>query len=91
METESPSRERCRPSILQLRPPKRDEGTLRKLNASIRHHNVVGDTNTVHGKVVKKYIEDGEHLADLEVQNENQSGLATALGRATVALPYRDA
>ena len=64
-----------------------DDGTLKKLNASIRHPNVVGDTNTVHGEVVKKYIEDDEHLVDLEVQNENQSGLATALGRATVVLP----
>ena len=64
-----------------------DEGTLRKLNASIRHPNVVGDTNTVRGKVVRKCIEDDEHLVDLEVWNENQSGLATALGKATVSLP----
>ncbi len=67
-----------------------DDGTLRKLNASIRHPNVVGDTNTVHGAVVKKYVEDGEHLVVLDVRNENQSGLATALGTATVLLPSRD-
>ena len=64
-----------------------DGGTLKKLNASIRHPNVVGDTNTVYGKVVKKYIEDGEHLVDVEMRNENQSGLATALGTAKVSLP----
>ncbi len=66
-----------------------DYGTLKKLHAAIRHPNIVGDTNTVYGKVVKKYIDDGEHLVDLEVRNENQSGLATALGRATVALPSK--
>lgn len=66
-----------------------DEGTLKKLNASIRHPNVVGDTNTVHGEVVKKTIENGEHLVEVRIQNLNQSGLATALGSATVALPAR--
>ena len=66
-----------------------DDGTLKKLNASMRHPNIVGDTNTVYGKVVKKYTEDGEHLVDLEVWNENQSGLASALGKATVSLPSK--
>ena len=66
-----------------------DAGTLKKLNASIRHPNVVGDTNTVYGAVAKKYVEGGEHLVVLDVRNENQSGLATALGAATVSLPSR--
>jgi len=66
-----------------------DEGILKKLNASIRHPNVVGDTNTVHGEVVKKTIENGEHLVEVQVQNLNQSGLVTALGSTIVALPSR--
>jgi acyl dehydratase len=66
-----------------------DAGTLKKLDSQIRHPNLVGDTNTLYGSVVKTYIEDGEHLADLDVRNENQSGLATALARATVVLPSR--
>ena len=66
-----------------------DDGTLKKLNASIRHPNVVGDTNTVHGEVTKKYVADGEHLVELSIRNENQSGLPTALGTAVVALPSR--
>ncbi len=66
-----------------------DDGTLKKLNASIRHPNVVGDTNTVHGEVTKKTIVDGEHLVELSIRNENQSGLPTALGTAMVALPSR--
>ncbi len=66
-----------------------DDGTLRKLNASIRHPNVVGDTNTLHGEVTKKMVVDGEHLVELQVRNENQSGLPTAYATATVALPSR--
>jgi len=66
-----------------------DDGTLKKLATSVRHPNIVGDTNTVYGKVVKKYIKDGEHLVDLDLWNENQSGLATALSSATVALPSK--
>lgn len=64
-----------------------DEGTLKKLNVSVRHPNIVGDTNTVYGKVTGKYVEDGEHRVELQIENRNQSGLATALGTAIVALP----
>ena len=64
-----------------------DHGTLRKLHASIRHPNVVGDTNTVVGKVNKKYVEGDDHLVELSIENQNQSGLATAFATATVALP----
>ena len=66
-----------------------DDGTLRKLHASIRHPNVVGDTNTLHGEVAKKTIVDGEHRVELQVRNENQSGLPTAYATATVALPSK--
>ena len=66
-----------------------DDGVLKKLHASIRHPNVVGDTNTVHGEVTKKTVVDGEHLVELRLRNENQSGLPTALGTAIVALPSR--
>ena len=54
-----------------------------------------GDTTNLKGGVqpallyMKAYMEDGEHLVDLEVRNENQSGLATTIGLATVALPSK--
>lgn len=64
-----------------------DHGTLKKLHASIRHPNVVGDTNTVVGKVTKKYIENDNHLVELSIENQNQSGLPTAFATAIVALP----
>ena len=66
-----------------------DDGTLKKLVTHVRHPNLVGDTNTVYGSVARTYIEDGEHLVDLEVRNENQSGTASAFATATVALPSR--
>ena len=66
-----------------------DDGTLKRLHASVRHPNVVGDTNTVFGEVVKKYEEAGGHLVEINVRNKNQSGLPTAHGTATVALPSR--
>ena len=66
-----------------------DDGTLKKLNASVRHPNIVGDTNTLTGSVVKKSVVDGEHLVEVQMQNNNQSGLTTAFGSAVVALPTR--
>ena len=66
-----------------------DAGTLRKMSTRVRHPNVVGDTNTIFGKVAAKRIEGGESLVELDLWNENQAGLATALSRVTVALPSR--
>lgn len=66
-----------------------DDGTLKKLSCRIRHPSIMGDTNFVKGKVNGKYIEDGEHLVDCEIRVENQAGLVTAPGTATVALPAR--
>ena len=64
-----------------------DEGALLKLNASIRHPNIVGDTNVVSGTVTRKWIDGEDRLVEMHVQNRNQAGLATALGTATVRLP----
>ena len=66
-----------------------DDGVLKTLNVQIRHPNVVGDTNTVHGEVTGKSVAGDEHLVEVQVRNVNQSGLPTALGTATVALPSR--
>jgi hypothetical protein len=64
-----------------------DDGVMRKMQASVRHPNIVGDTNTVVGEVTKKYTEGDEHLVEVQVMNQNQSGLSTALGTAVVSLP----
>lgn len=67
-----------------------DYGTLKKLHASIRHPNVVGDTNTVVGKVAKKYETDGQRLVELSIENRNQADLATAYATATIELPSKE-
>lgn len=67
-----------------------DDGTLKKLSCQVRHPSIMGDVNVVKGKVKNKRIENGEHLVDCEIWVENQSGLATAPGQATVALPSRE-
>lgn len=66
-----------------------DDGALLRMQTRVRHPNVVGDTNTVFGKVAAKNAVDGRHLVELDVYNENQAGLATAESRITVALPSR--
>ena len=66
-----------------------DDGTLTKMVTQVRHPNIVGDTNTVYGTVARKYVQNDEHLVDLDVRNENQSGTASAFSRATVALVSR--
>jgi acyl dehydratase len=66
-----------------------DDGNLQRLNVAVRHPNVVGDTNTVYGKVTAKRVVDGKNLVEVQIENRNQAGLATALGSATVALPSR--
>lgn len=66
-----------------------DDGTLKKLSCQIRHPSIMGDVNVVKGKVKGKRIEGGEHLVDCEIWVENQAGLVTAPGKATVALLSR--
>ena len=67
-----------------------DDGTLLRMDTKVRHPNIVGDTNTIYGQVISKRVEDGRHLMELDIRNENQAGLATALSRVTVALPSRN-
>lgn len=66
-----------------------DDGTLKKLSGRIRHPSIIGDSNFVKGKVKDKYVKDGEYLVNCEIRVENQSGLVTAPGEATIALPSR--
>jgi acyl dehydratase len=66
-----------------------NDSTLKKLSCQIRHPNIIGDINVVKGRVKNKRIEDGEHLVDCEIRVENQAGLVTAPGQATVALPSK--
>lgn len=66
-----------------------DDGTLKKYSCQVRHPSIMGDSNFVKGKVKGKRIEKGEHLVDCEIWVENQAGLITAPGMATIALPTK--
>ena len=66
-----------------------DDGTFKKMSCQVRHPSIMGDSNTVRGKVIDKRIEDGEYLVECEIWVENQAGLVTAPGYATVMLPSK--
>lgn len=66
-----------------------DDGFLKKLHAELRMFNMFGDTTWCKGKVIRKYIGDGQALVDIECWAENQRGQTTAPGRTTVVLPSR--
>jgi hypothetical protein len=68
-----------------------DDGWLWKLDAEMRLFNYVGDTHWMRGRVVRKYLAEGQRPAvDLEVWGENQRGEVTTPGSATVLLPSRE-
>ena len=66
-----------------------DDGTLKKFSCQVRHPSIMGDINIVKGKVKDKRIENGEYLVECEIWVENQAGLVTSPGQATVALPSK--
>jgi hydroxyacyl-ACP dehydratase HTD2-like protein with hotdog domain len=58
---------------------------------SNRGRAIPGDTLTCTGRVVGKRTEGSRHLVDLEVVETNQRSETCAPGKATVALPSREA
>jgi len=62
---------------------------LKKFGASYRAMARPGDTIACQGKIIQKYVKDGEHLVDCEIYAENQRGEKCAVGTATAALPTR--
>ncbi|NKY43637.1 FAS1-like dehydratase domain-containing protein [Nocardia cerradoensis] len=66
-----------------------DDGTLVRMEARLRRPNLVGDTNTVRGTVLRTYRSGTDFLADVAVENVNHADVVTASGEATVKLPER--
>ncbi|MFM8238376.1 MAG: hypothetical protein ACKOBG_11600, partial [Actinomycetota bacterium] len=67
-----------------------DDAWLWRLECEFRKFNYVGDTQWLSGRVVRRYLADGDRPAvDLELVAENQRGEVTTPGRATVLLPSR--
>jgi hypothetical protein len=68
-----------------------DDAWLWKLDCEFRKFNYVGDTHWMHGRVIKKYLADGDRPAvDLEIWGQNQRGERTTPGHATILLPSRE-
>jgi len=66
-----------------------EQGMLRKLSCSYKGMNYPGEALTCHGKVTKKYVEDGEHYVECSLWVENPKGEKTVSGKAIVILPSR--
>ncbi len=66
-----------------------EQGALKKLNVQYRGMDYPNDPLTCRGKVTKKYVQDGKHMADCEIWLENGKGEKTTPGSATVILPTR--
>jgi acyl dehydratase len=75
-----------------------DDGFLRRLNAQVRRHNLVGDLTRCSGRVTRKWEEPGAPdvpgdavagLVECEVEATNQRGEVTAKGVAVAELPSR--
>jgi acyl dehydratase len=64
-------------------------GRLVKLGGSYRGMNRVAEDIICGGKVTKKYDQDGQHFARLEIWAENPAGEKTVTGTALVVLPAR--
>jgi acyl dehydratase len=68
-----------------------DDAWLWKLDCQFRRFNYVGDTHWMRGRVVRRYLADGDRPAvDLDVWGENQRGETTTPGHATILLPSRE-
>lgn len=65
-------------------------GTIRKISGfRMKGFNVAGDTVVVQGRVERRWREDDDGLAELEVWSENRAGLSVGPGRIVVSLPLR--
>lgn len=64
-----------------------DDGFLKNLYAELRRFNILGYTTWCKGRVTRKYVENGEHLVDIECWAENQLHEITLPGHATISLP----
>ena len=65
------------------------EGTLKKFDVRYRGMDVPDQDLTCKGKVTKKYVQDNEHLVELDIWTENARGERTVTGTALVSLPSR--
>jgi acyl dehydratase len=69
-----------------------DLSFLRKLTIKFPSFNIMGDTTWCYGRVFDKRVgDDGKHVVDIEIWNDNQLGQKVTSGSAEVVLPTRAA
>lgn len=66
-----------------------DDGFVKSMDSKDARIHILGDMTWVKGKVVKKYVENDEHLVDLKVWGENQDGVVHTTSDVTVKLISR--
>jgi acyl dehydratase len=64
-------------------------GQVRKMSFQFRNFMLAGDVLEVGGKVVKKYVSEGQGLVELELWIKNQNDVNCVPGKGLVALPLR--
>jgi hypothetical protein len=63
-----------------------DDGFVKSMDSQDRRMNFLGDATWVKGRVERKFVEDDEHLVELNVWGENQDGVTHTISKATVKL-----
>jgi len=63
-----------------------DDGFVKVLDCQLRSISIMGDMVWLKGKITRKYVENGEHLVDLNVWSENQDKRVIVKAKATVKL-----
>jgi acyl dehydratase len=67
-----------------------DDGALRRATCKIRRHNPVGDALFINGHVLRKFIEGGRYLVEVEQNARNQDNELSILGTGVIELPTRN-
>ena len=67
-----------------------DDAFMVRNKGNFRAFNYFGDLTTFTGEVVRKYVEDDNHLVELDIRGTNQRGVVSIPGSAVVALPSRN-
>ena len=68
-----------------------DDAWLWQLDCEFRRFNFIGDAHWMTGRVVRKYLAEGDRPAvDLELEGRNQQGELTTPGHASILLPSRE-
>ncbi len=65
------------------------QGSLKKLTCSYKGMNFPDEPLACKGRVIKKYVENGEHYVECNLRVENAKGERTVSGTAVVTLPSR--